>query len=249
MLSKNLTFLRKKQKLSQKEIAECLGIRRTTWISYEKGKSEPSASTLKKISEFFKIKIDDMILKEISLAKETEVITKNQSLRVLAITVNNKGKENIEFVPIKAAAGYALNFSNPSFVKELPNFSIPKLSEGTYRAFEIQGNSMLPTKEGDVIIGKYIEQIHDIRNNKRYIIVLNGGNDILFKRVFMNTNQAILVSDNPEFSPFNIELAEISELWEMVACIKYGDEINNNQDFLLQKMNQIEQKINKLIDN
>jgi hypothetical protein len=59
----------------------------------------------------------------------------------------------------------------------------------------------------------------------------------------------ILVSDNPEFLPFTVYLNDVLELWEMVAFIGYGDTAQNNTDLLMQKMNNIEQSINQVINN
>lgn len=252
MLSKNLKFIRRYKKKTQTQMAEQFNISRTTWAGYEKGTSEPNASLLKEISNFAGIKMEDIFLDNIEDAiTSNNIILNNDNIRILAITVNNEGKQNIELVPIKAIAGYAQNFANPSFIGDLPKFNIPKLHEGSYRAFEVKGVSMLPINEGDIVVGRYIENVRDIRHKKRHIIILKG-EDVLFKRIFndiSDKNKLILVSDNPDFIPFSVHLENVAEIWEMVLCIRYGDVIDNNDELLLQKFNQIEQKINQIIDS
>jgi phage repressor protein C with HTH and peptisase S24 domain len=131
----------------------------------------------------------------------------------------------------------------------LDRFSIPKLEEGTFRAFEIKGTSMQPINEGSIVIGKYIEHIRDLRNNRRYILILKE-EGVIFKRVIKEidvNNRLVLISDNPEFLPFTVHLENILEAWEMIAFVGYGDKIEDSSSFLMQKMNQIEQKMNQII--
>jgi transcriptional regulator with XRE-family HTH domain len=251
LLTFNLKFLRKNKKLSQGSIAEKLGISRPTWSDYEKGKSEPVASMLKKISDYFEIGMDDMLSKDLErlpFSEKKPLSASKDALRVVAITVNEQQKQNIELIPVKAIAGYAQSFSDTHFIKELPRFAIPKLQEGLYRAFEIQGTSMLPIHEGAIVIGRYVEHIRDFRNHKRYVIVCRE-EGLCFKRIFKSSKEhLILMSDNPEFAPFNVPMEAILEAWEMVACIEYGDKPLDYNAFLMQKMNHIEQKINQMMD-
>ena len=54
----SLAAARTNAKLNQREMAELLGVDVTTIINWEKGKSEPSASQLRKISEISMIPMD-----------------------------------------------------------------------------------------------------------------------------------------------------------------------------------------------
>jgi transcriptional regulator with XRE-family HTH domain len=57
----NLAFLREKRGLKQKEVAELVGVGYTTWSDYERGRSQPSLSTLKRISEVLQVSIDELL--------------------------------------------------------------------------------------------------------------------------------------------------------------------------------------------
>ncbi len=232
-------------------MAQKVGISRGSWSDYEKGRSEPTASVLKKIRDYFEINIDDLFSKDLErlgFSEKKQVPESKERLKVLAITVNEQQKQNIELIPVKAIAGYAQSFSDLHFIKELPRFALPKLQEGTYRAFEIQGNSMPPIQEGAIVIGRYVEHIRDLRDNKRYVII-SKDEGLCFKRVFKSSNKClILMSDNPEFAPFKVLMEAVLEAWEMVACIEYGDKPLDSNAFLMQKMNHIEQKINQMMD-
>lgn len=54
----SLEAARVNAKLTQKELAEILGVSNVTIVNWEKGKSEPDASQLRKISELSGIPLD-----------------------------------------------------------------------------------------------------------------------------------------------------------------------------------------------
>ena len=53
-----LKELRLEKGLTQKDIAEELGISQPAYLSWEKGKRKPSAETLEKFSNYFKVSLD-----------------------------------------------------------------------------------------------------------------------------------------------------------------------------------------------
>ena len=53
MFSKRLTELRMKKKIRQEDLAESIGVARTTYGMYEQGKRNPDFNTLNKIADFF----------------------------------------------------------------------------------------------------------------------------------------------------------------------------------------------------
>jgi transcriptional regulator with XRE-family HTH domain len=62
MLSKNIKQLRKKNNLSQEQLAQKAGITYSTLIKIESGANKnPTLETLRKISSVFKIKIDELV--------------------------------------------------------------------------------------------------------------------------------------------------------------------------------------------
>ena len=127
----------------------------------------------------------------------------------------------IPFVPIKAAAGYLAGFEDPEFIDELNTFTLPMLSGGNYRAFEIVGDSMLPTPSGSVIVGEKLENFDDVKNNVACIVV-SRNEGIVYKRVQKNgrqKNKLTLVSDNPVFHPYTVNAEEVLEMWQAQVVI------------------------------
>lgn len=60
-LSKRLKFLRKKFNLTQQQIADALGIKRSAYAYYETGKTTPKISTLGDIAKIYNITVDELI--------------------------------------------------------------------------------------------------------------------------------------------------------------------------------------------
>jgi transcriptional regulator with XRE-family HTH domain len=59
-LGDNLRELRHKQKISQEEFADFLGVDRKTYSRWEEGKVGVNSDYLPKIAEFLQVKIDDL---------------------------------------------------------------------------------------------------------------------------------------------------------------------------------------------
>ena len=63
-LYKNLIILREKKGISQKEIAQELGVSLHTYQRYEYGEKEPRASTLILLADYYKISLDELVCRK-----------------------------------------------------------------------------------------------------------------------------------------------------------------------------------------
>lgn len=61
-LEKRLKTLRKAKKLTQGQVADVLGLQRTTYTKYETGKSEPSLETVCRLAGLFSVTVDELLL-------------------------------------------------------------------------------------------------------------------------------------------------------------------------------------------
>lgn len=121
----------------------------------------------------------------------------------------------IHFVPVKAAAGYLAGYADSEFIDELNTFTLPMLAGGNYRAFEIIGDSMMPTPSGSIIVGEKIDNTEDVKNDQAYILV-SRNEGIVYKRIVKNNrakNKLTLVSDNPQYQPYQVNAEDVVELW------------------------------------
>lgn len=223
-LAQNIKYLRLRKRLSQSKLSFKTGIGASSISAYEKKRSTPKLETILKFTNFFNRGLDELILKDIS-AQDREKLqdTKGDKLRILPIVVDHQNEEMITLVPVKAAAGYLNGYSNTEFISELPNFKMPfaELAENkSYRAFQIEGESMLPIPSGAYIICEYVQDWELIRNGSCNVLV-SSDEGIVYKRVQkdMDNNQFILHSDNTEYASFEVSLNEILEVWKALGYV------------------------------
>jgi transcriptional regulator with XRE-family HTH domain len=214
----NLKYLRKLRGWTQEEFAQKLDIKRSLIGAYEEERADPRLDVLEIIADMFKLSLDELLLKDLSSVESTgSYLQKRRMLKTSLAADRNL----IHFVPVKAAAGYLTSYADTEFIDELNTFTLPMLSGGHYRAFEIIGDSMLPTPSGSIIVGEKVESIDDVKNGMAYIVV-SKNEGIVYKRIQKNSKQKskiTLESDNPSFQPYQINTADIVELWSAQVVI------------------------------
>ncbi len=231
----NLRHLRKRKGWSQDELAEKLGITRSKLNAHENGKTvNPTAEDLIAFSEFFKMSIDSLLkvdmtrlseLKLRELESGNDTFATGSKIRVLATTVDRDNRENIEFVPIKAKAGYMAGYADPEFISSLPRFSLPHLpASRSYRMFPTTGRSMLPIPEGCYVIAEYVQDWLSVKDDTLCILILkSSGADFVFKQVENRIKQdrkLILKSLNSEeYAPYEVPVSEVVEIWRFVSYL------------------------------
>ena len=192
----NIKFLRERKKMSQEVVASTLGITRAKLAAIEAGNTKsPQPEDYLNFSDFYNISIDTLLKIDLSKIGElkireleagNDVYIRGGNLRVLAISTNNEGKENIEMVPVKAQAGYTTNYGDLDFIASLPKFQLPFLpADKTYRSFQIKGDSMLPVTEGSWVTCSFIENWESIKNGQTCILVTRD-EGLVFKRVYVS---------------------------------------------------------------
>ena len=104
-VAKNLLYYRKKNRMTQKHIAECLGVKHNAVSSWENGANSIDIELLFKICEIFKISVNDMY--GIYSNSQAEHFTKEEKelLRDYQM-LNNQGKEYIRQTMVMALSTY-----------------------------------------------------------------------------------------------------------------------------------------------
>jgi transcriptional regulator with XRE-family HTH domain len=258
-LSANLKFLRNRKKISQEDFASALEISRSKVAHYEGGKSvNPPIEDLLRFSDYFKISVDSLL--RVNLSKLTElklrdleagndVYVSGGNIRVLAISVNGKNKENTEYVPIAAKAGYLKGYNDPEFIGKLPKFSLPHLSEKrTYRMFPTKGDSMLPIPEKSLIVTEYVDD-WKVLDNVPCIVIMNADQDFLFKMVsYLPINNSLLLhSLNSEYKDTEVFAGDVVEIWKYHSHLT--DKIPSSDNLIqeiLNCVNEIKVDVKKL---
>lgn len=212
--NKNMKYLRKLRGWTQEEFANKLRIKRSLLGAYEEERADPRVDVLEAVADMFKLTLDDLLRKDLSDNKTTYLARRRAQKMA-------NGRTDIPFVPVKAAAGYLNGFADPEFIDELNTFTLPMLAGGDYRAFEIVGDSMMPTPSGSVIVGERVDNLDDVKSNHTYIVV-SKTDGIVYKRIMKNSrqkNKITLVSDNPAYQPFTVNANDVLEVWQAQMII------------------------------
>lgn len=223
--AENIKFLRLRKKKSQLSLAEQLDITRTTLAGYEKN-VQPPFKVLIRFAEYFGVSIDALVryklneLSEFQLSQIEDgfdIDVTGKKLRLLTISVDRDGEENIEMVPLKAQAGYTNSYGDMEFIGSLPKFTLPFLpKDKTYRTFQIKGDSMLPISEGAWVTASFIQNWEQIKDGTPCIIVTQD-DGIVFKVVYkqLEKNQTLLlVSSNRNYKPYELPIKNTIEIWK-----------------------------------
>ena len=252
---KNLKYIRKQREWTQEEMANQLQIKRSLVGAYEEERAEPRLEVQESICALFNISLEDFLFKDLStLGSEGEdafggSTSYMERRRSLKSDKSSASLSVVSFVPVKAAAGYLAGYADPEFLDELNTFTLPMLAPGDYRAFEILGDSMLPTPSGSVIVGEKVDNLKEVKNSNTYIVVSNS-DGVVYKRVITNddTKEKItLLSDNPLYEPYQVNTQDVVELWKAVYIInKAGSQPMWNVDQLAGVVNSLQDQITSL---
>lgn len=221
----NLRFLRERKGLSQEDLGQQLDMGRNKLQALESGKTvNPIVADLIKCADYFGVSVDSLLkvdlprlgeLKLKELLAGNDIYMRGSGIRVLAITVDKSNRENAEYVPVKAKAGYRAGYHDPEFIAGLPKFSLPNLPKGgTFRMFPTTGDSMLPIPENSEVIAQYVTDWKSLKPDTPCVVILKGEQDFVFKLVTVQTNgQILLKSLNRTYAPYTVTGEEVLEIW------------------------------------
>lgn len=261
--AQNIKFLRERKKKTQQELADELFMTRVKLNALESGRTgAPHPEDYFKFSDYFQVSIDTLMRIDLSKLGElklrdlqagNDVYLAGSNLRVLAITVDKFNKENIEYVPVKAKAGYRDGHADPDYIASLPRFSLPNLPAGTFRMFPTTGDSMLPLPEGADVICKFVEDWNSIKPGTLCIVILRGEQDFVFKKVTVKPEDRtiLLESLNQQYKPYEVEIKGVLEIWKYhsfqsrVIPESFSDvqHISSTLNEVLKRLSKIEDKI------
>jgi phage repressor protein C with HTH and peptisase S24 domain len=186
-----LTILSKKTEsyVNQSLLAESLGVTRQTISNRIKNESQVTVSELKKIEDFFNVK-----LFEENINTNADIISIDYYTDIFA----SCGDGNILFSEEKKQLYLSTTL--------IEGYSKQK----KYSIINASGNSMYPTIDnGDKLI---VEHWTDgqIQDNKIYVFCFN--NEFFVKRLSKNLDEIIIKSDNPDYRIRTINGNTIREL-------------------------------------
>jgi Peptidase S24-like len=137
---------------------------------------------------------------------------------------SNIRKGNILFTTVQAFAGSGTDVGG-SAKEDNEYFSLPGVSGNGLVAFPVEGNSMEPViMDGDVVICRQINGVHEIKDNEIYAVKSNGSLWIKYVQKVKNnkghvSSLKMISANNLEFDPFDEEVNEHTRLYELIRKI------------------------------
>lgn len=168
---RNLRFLRRKNKLSQSDLAIFLKYKNFTTIQkWEDGTSFPKISNIIKLSEYFKVDLEDFL--NIDLSKE----------EMIKVPIIGEVKAGYGSYPFEENIGYE-KISKKEYVDK--SFYL-----------KVKGESMINAHifPGDLV---YISKCDNLKNNDIGLFLINDETTI--KRIKFKNGKIYLVSENDDY--------------------------------------------------
>ena len=185
-----LKELRNKAKLTQDELANDIGVSRSTIAMWETGKSQPDNEAIVKLAHYFRVSTDHLLGND-------EHITHSDSSHTFP-WVNVLGR---------VAAGIPIEAVEEIIDKEQLSPDMDLSYE--YIGLQIHGDSMEPKmSEGDVVIVRLQD---DCENGDIAVVLINGG-DATCKKIKKMPEGIMLISTNPDYEPMFYSNKQIEEL-------------------------------------
>lgn len=195
-----LKELRTSKGLYQKDLAQYLGIDRTTYVKYERGDSEPNFEMIQKLADFFNVSVDYLIGRE-------KTVTSN-----IKNVIHLKTKKVPLLGDIACGEPIFTNEEHGEFVLTSEDISV----DFCLRA---KGDSMIGARilDGDIV---FIKEQTSVDNGQIAAVLI--GDEATLKRVYYypDKNKLVLGAENPAYEPFvyvGEELEEVKILGRAVA--------------------------------
>lgn len=187
-----LKRLRKRENLTQQQLADRLGLSRSTIGMYEKGEREPDFETSELIADFFNVRLDFLLDRK----KNSFVSALNE-------------KKNKYHVPVLGRVTAGIPIDAIEYIVDYEEISEDMARKGEYFGLQIKGDSMEPKfSEGDVVI---VRKQSTIQSGEIAIVLINGG-EATIKKVVLFDGGINLVPSNQAYEVKTFTNEQIEKL-------------------------------------
>ena len=190
-----LTYLRKRNKMSQKELSEKIGVSRSTIGMYETGEREPDFETLEALADTFNVNMDTLLGKP-SLPPSSIPFTSSHKAPILGTIP--AGYPELAFEDIE---GYA---------------DIPYSDEENYFFLRVKGDSMEPKiRTGDLVLIRRQPCAED----GQIVAARVNGDEATLKRFKQQGDTVLLLPENPTYEPRIVSAADFERGYAQIIGV------------------------------
>ncbi len=195
-IGENIRKRRSELRLSQKKVADYLGITQQAYSKYENNLNSFNFETALKLGEILDISLD-----ELGLDYRTE---KNKS------NIQPLPNENIHMIPVfeSVSAGFGA-YACSDVVDYMPLYIKNSADVEDTLCIKVKGDSMFPKiEDGDMIVVRKQSSIY----SGQIAVILIDGEEGVVKKVNYGDDWIELISINPMYPPRRFEGAEVQRL-------------------------------------
>ena len=186
-MTEKLDILMSERGINKSQLSRLSGIPYMTIVNfYEKGTENIKRSTLIKLSRFFDVTVDYLIIDEETRRAYPSVTPKTGQITALPTSVvKPRIYRSVKGFPL-------LDEQNVACYDEVPQNI---RCDFTLR---FTGDSMkkLNINDGDIV---YASMMEDVRSHEVAVVLLEGA--LTLRRVYKNENQIVLMAENPTYAP------------------------------------------------
>lgn len=179
-----LKILRKRERMTQAEIALKLGVDRSTYAKYESGQSEPNFETTQKLAALFGVSVDFLI-------------------------GGQAPNSNSRRVPVLGDVAAGIPIEAITDIVDYEEIDSAMAATGEFFGLRIKGASMEPRmREGDVVI---VRKQEDAETGDTAVVLVNGDSATV-KKIKKGLDGIQLIPTNPAYDPIYYTAADIASL-------------------------------------
>ena len=182
-----LKILRKREGMTQAEVALKLGVDRSTYAKYESGQSEPNFEMLQKLASLYSASVD-FLIGGTSMPSST----------------------GGTWIPVLGDVAAGIPIEAVENIVDYEEIDSSMASTGEFFGLRIKGSSMEPRiRDGDVVI---VRRQEDAETSDTAVILVNGDSATV-KRIKKDPDGSLwLLPNNPAYDPQHYSPAEIATL-------------------------------------
>ena len=252
----NIKKIRMVRKMSQAEFAALFALARPSIGAYEEGRAEPKIDTIIKIAAHFKLSIDLLITRELTVTDLMSFGNFKQKLDAAHLWGGKKLKElkqehpPVKYVPAVKHLEYVVSHKNHDFLAGLEELKLPLKTTGAFRAFEVNGSELEHQQHGihhgDIVTGRLCE-ISSLKTGELCILVTTDTLIIRWLKILDNKTFS-LDATNMNYPTITVESESVLECWKVTGLftprVSLPRPLEEKVLLLEQRLEELNRKVN-----